>query len=69
MKHTTNRAAALIAAITIGLITACADVTKSPTIPGSRAAKDSTEIEGDTTECRSGWIVSQGRYVCSGSGG
>lgn len=44
---------------------ACADSSTAPQPAGARAARDTTGfIAGDTLQCRSGWIIDQGRYVC-----
>jgi hypothetical protein len=59
------RGFALLGAIAlIGAITAC----DAPTEPAAMrsVAKVGARIEGDTLECRSGWHIVNGRYVCNG---
>jgi hypothetical protein len=59
------RVLSLLGAIIVVTTVACADATTSPQPHGGRAARDTTElIQGDTTQCRSGWIIQSGRYEC-----
>jgi hypothetical protein len=58
----------LLAASTIALI-ACSDALAGPTsngtVRGARSLKDSTGINwDDTTNCRNGYGVTEGRIVC-----
>ena len=48
----------------IGAITAC-DTPTDPTAMRS-VASVGARIEGDTLNCRSGWQIINGRYVCNG---
>ena len=66
-----SRVVALLGAVALVTAAACADSVTQPTIPGTRAARDTIpdEIEGDTLMCKSGWIVTGGRYVCQDTGG
>ena len=60
------RVLSLLGAILVVTTVACADATTAPQPHGARAARDTTGfIPGDTTECRSGWTVILGRYVCN----
>ena len=67
---TKSRVLSLLGAVALVSIVACADSPTDPTVMGTRAARDTIPpIEGDTLECRNGWNVVNGRYVCVGSGG
>jgi hypothetical protein len=60
------RVLSLLGAILVVSAVACADSSTAPQPIGVRAAHDSSDgfVQGDTTECRSGWIIESGRYVC-----
>ena len=64
---TKARVFSLLGAVLVVTMVACADTTTSPQPSGARAPRDTTEgfIQGDTTECRSGWIIVSNRYVCT----
>jgi phenylalanyl-tRNA synthetase alpha subunit len=59
------RVLSLLGAILVVTTVACADATTTPQPHGARAARDTTVIQGDTTLCRTGWVVVSGRYVCN----
>ena len=60
------RVLSLLGAILVVTTVACADATTAPQAHGARAARDTTGfIQGDTLECRSGWSIMSGRYVCN----
>jgi hypothetical protein len=60
------RVLSLLGAILVVSTVACADATTSPQPHGARAARDTTGfIQGDTTQCRSGFTIISGRYVCN----
>ena len=63
---TKTRVLSLLGAILVITTVACADSTTAPQPKGARAPRDTTGgfIQGDTLECRSGWVVAAGRYVC-----
>jgi hypothetical protein len=61
---TKARILSLLGAVLVVTAVACADSTTAPLPTGVKAARDTSVIEGDTTECRSGWAVVTGRYVC-----
>ena len=67
MNAIKSRILAVVSAVTLITIVACADAPTSPTPRGVRAAKDSTGIQGDTTLCRSGWLIDNGKVVCNAS--
>ena len=64
---TKSRVLALLGAVALVSIVACADSSTEPVVTGARAARDTTTgfIPGDTSECRSGWTIMGGRYVCN----
>jgi len=64
---TKSRLVALFSAVTLVTLVACADSPTSPTPRGVRAARDTTVIQGDTTLCRSGYVIQGGKVVCNGS--
>jgi hypothetical protein len=58
----------LLLAAGVLFVAAIAACDRSPTAPGSALSKSTARaytIEGDTTSCRNGWIVVQGRYQCN----
>ena len=60
------RVLSLLGAMLVVSAVACADATTAPEPTGARAPRDTTGfIQGDTLECRSGWTVQTGRYVCN----
>jgi hypothetical protein len=61
------RVLSLLGAILVMSAVACADSSTAPQPTGARAPRDSSTgfIQGDTLQCRSGWVVIQGRYSCS----
>lgn len=60
------RVLSLVGAVLVFTAVACADSTTAPQPAGARAPRDTTGfIPGDTTECRSGYTISQGRYICN----
>jgi hypothetical protein len=62
------RVLSLLGAILVVSAVACADSSTAPQPVGARAPRDTSGfIAGDTLECRSGWVINQGRYVCSES--
>jgi hypothetical protein len=62
---TKSRVLALCGAVVLVSIVACADSPTQPPVTGARAPRDTTAfIPGDTTECRAGWHIVGGRYVC-----
>jgi hypothetical protein len=66
---TKSRVLSFLGAIALVSVVACADSPTQPTVPGARAARDTIPpIEGDTLDCRSGWTVINGRYVCLNGG-
>jgi hypothetical protein len=58
-----SRVVLVVAAVAL---TACADRLLSPA-PVNGRTKAARDIEGDTTLCRTGWSVMDGRYVCNAS--
>jgi hypothetical protein len=67
---TKSRVLSFLGALALVSVVACADSPTQPEVIGDRAVRDSIPpIEGDTLECRNGWNVVNGRYVCVGSGG
>ena len=66
MRSARVRVAAFAAAVSLVALSACADSLTDPTTHGKRALKDTTTIEGDSTMCRSGYILVGGRIVCNG---
>jgi hypothetical protein len=60
---TRSRIFSLLGAVVAVTTVACADSPTGPTANGRPAVRN---IEGDTLECRSGWTISEGRYVCLG---
>ena len=62
---TKSRLLSLLGATIVFTAVACADSATGPQPNGARAPRDTTGfIQGDTLECRSGWVVNSGRYVC-----
>lgn len=59
-----SRLLSLLGATIVFSAVACADSMTAPSPRGVRAARD-TVAEGDTTLCRSGWNIVNGRYVCN----
>ena len=60
-----SRIMSLLGAVTLITTVACADSPTDPVVRGARAPRDTTAvIQGDTLECRSGWVIEMGRYVC-----
>jgi hypothetical protein len=57
------RLPAFVGAVT--LAAACGHPTTSPEAAGTRAPRDTTTFEGDTTTCRSGWVIINGRVACN----
>jgi hypothetical protein len=58
-------------AVTLVSTVACADMPSAPApIPGAKATRDSIAppLEGDSTECRSGFTIVSGRIVCNTGG-
>jgi hypothetical protein len=66
MRSARKRVLAILAGAVITTLAACVDTVTSPPIPGKRALKDTTVIEGDSTLCRSGYHIVGGRIVCLG---
>lgn len=58
------RLAALVMAASAITLAACADAATSPDATLARA-RQTFRIEGDTLDCRNGWTVLNGRYVCN----
>ena len=58
------RVFSLLGACLVVSAVACADSTTAPQPAGATAAHDDGFIQGDTLECRSGYIIESGRYVC-----
>lgn len=63
-----NRLLPLAIALTLVAAVACVDSPTSPQAAGKRSMRDTTVLEGDSTECRTGWSVSNGRIVCNAEG-
>jgi hypothetical protein len=61
------RVLSLLGAILVMSAVACADSSTAPQPTGARAPRDSSTgfIQGDTLECRGGFIIANGRYVCN----
>jgi hypothetical protein len=62
---TKARVFSLLGAVTLISAVACADATTEPHAIGKRSLRDTTTLEGDSTLCRNGWQIQQGRIVCN----
>jgi hypothetical protein len=62
-----SRLLALVSAVSLVTLVACADSPTSPTPHGARAPRDTTVAWGDTLLCRSGYEIQGGKVVCNGS--
>ena len=61
-----SRVFSLLGAVVLISTLACADSATAPTPSGAKAPRDTTGfIAGDTLECRSGYSIQGGRYVCN----
>jgi hypothetical protein len=63
-----RRRAQLALALVLAATSLTAACDRGVTEPGTNATSTSGPllgIEGDTLQCRSGWTVNQGRYVCN----
>jgi hypothetical protein len=49
----------------VALVSACDRTITAPPAAAKRVQIRPASIEGDTLDCRFGWTVAQGRYVCS----
>jgi len=54
----------LAAVILVGAV-ACVDSPTSPQVKGKRSVRDTTVVSGDSTACRSGWVIMNGRIICN----
>ncbi len=67
-----GRALPVALAIVLVSLVACAEMPSGPVpISGAKAMRDSTAVpegEGDSTACRSGFIIVTGRVVCNSEG-
>lgn len=54
----------LLMAAAVATVAACGNST--PTAPLKPSLSGGARIDGDTLECRSGWTIINGRYVCNG---
>lgn len=59
------RLPAFVGAVILASAVACGTPTTSPEAAGTRAPRDTTTFEGDTTTCRSGWVIINGRVACN----
>jgi hypothetical protein len=61
-----SRLLSLVAAVAIVATVACVDSPTAPQVNGDRASLDTTTfVQGDSTECRSGYTIFNGRIVCN----
>lgn len=60
-----SRLFTVLGAIILTGAIACADSPTAPQIQGKRSVRDTTVVEGDSTLCRSGFIIMGGRIVCA----
>lgn len=61
-----SRLLSFVAAIAIVATVACVDSSTAPQVSGERANRDTSAIiQGDSTECRSGYTIFNGRIVCN----
>ena len=65
MRTARTRALVVVAAALSTALTACVDTVAAPLTPGKRALKDTTGFVGDSTLCRSGYHIINGRIVCN----
>lgn len=66
-NSTKSRLLPLIGAIMVVGAVACVDSPTSPQVKGKRSLRDTTVIVGtDTVTCRNGYIIFNGRVVCTG---
>lgn len=61
-----SRLLSFVAAIAIVATVACVDSSTAPQVSGERANRDTSAIiQGDSTQCRSGFVISSGRIICN----
>ena len=61
---TKSRVLSLVAVVVALAAVACADTSTAPQPKGARAPRDTMPVQGDTSQCRSGWVIISSRYVC-----
>jgi hypothetical protein len=59
-----TRILSLLGAATLTTAIACADST-APQAAGTHPLRDTTVLQGDSTLCRNGWEIVDGRIVCN----
>jgi hypothetical protein len=60
-----SRVLSLLGALALVTTVACADSSTAPQPSGKRSLRDTTVLQGDSTLCRSGYSVINGRIVCN----
>jgi hypothetical protein len=61
----TNLVRLLVVPAAVALIAACDSSATAPASAMTRVKASTASIEGDTLQCRNGWVIISGRYECN----